>query len=198
MLRNEFIDKLRDGLKMLPQEDIDSAVSYYEEYFDEAGAENEQSALNEIGDPSAVVSKIIGEYSLKEIESEKSDEKKPNDSSIKLLWIVLIALLLSPIAFPLAIASFAVAFAFVAATFALLFAFFMVGVALSVAGIATLVATFATLFVHLPTAIFMLGASLLMLCVGIAFILVGWWVIRSVIRLITKVCANLLVRRGAK
>ena len=194
MPQNEFINKLRDSLKMLPQEDIDSAVSYYEEYFDEAGEENIQSVLDELGSPSAVASKVIGEYSLKEIESEKSEDKKPNDSSLKLLWIVLIAFLVSPIA----IVIVPVAFAFLVTIFAVLFAFFMVGIALSVTSIATFIGSLFTLFIHFPTAIFLLGASLFIASIGVAFVLVGWWVIRSVIRLMTKIFASLLVRRGTK
>jgi len=198
LTRNEFINKLKDGIRMLPQDDIDNAVSYYEEYFDEAGLDNEQSAIDEFGDPSAVASKIIGEYSLKEIKSEKSEDKKPNDSSIKLLWIVIIALLLSPIAFPLAIGAVGMAFGLVVTTFALLLTFMIAGVALTAGGIAALFGSFAVLFVHLPTAIFALGIALFLICVGIAFILVGWWIIRSVIRLITKAFAKLLVGRSSK
>ena len=194
MPRNEFINKLKDNLKMLPQEDIDSAVSYYEEYFDEAGEGNVQAVLDELGSPSVVASKVIGEYSLKEIQSEKSEEKKPNDSSLKLLWIVLIAFLVSPIA----IIIFPVIFAIFMAVFVVLFTFFIVGIALSVASIGTLIGSVVTLFIHFPTAIFMLGTSLFTAGLGVAFVLVGWWVIRSVIRLLTKVVASLLVRRGTK
>ena len=42
MTRKEFIEKLRSEISKLPQEEIDAAIEYYEEYFDEAGKENEQ------------------------------------------------------------------------------------------------------------------------------------------------------------
>ena len=41
MTRNEFMAVLRKELKKLPQGEIDAAVDYYEEYFDEAGKEPE-------------------------------------------------------------------------------------------------------------------------------------------------------------
>jgi len=41
MNRNEFINELRIRLKRLPSAEIESAVSYYEEYFNDAGTQNE-------------------------------------------------------------------------------------------------------------------------------------------------------------
>ena len=47
MTRKEFIEKLRSEISKLPQEEIDAAIEYYEEYFDEAGKENEQETLRQ-------------------------------------------------------------------------------------------------------------------------------------------------------
>jgi uncharacterized membrane protein len=197
-MRDEFISKLKDGLRMLPKEDIDNAVSYYEEYFDEAGEENIQAVLDELGSPSAVASKIIGEYSLKEMKSENSENKKSNKSDVKLLWIVLLSIFAAPIAFPIAAAAFGLSIALIMIPFSLFIAFLATGVGLTIGGIAVFAASIFALFVHFPTAIFMFGLSMLLTCIGISFTMVGWVVIRSTIRFVIENCAKLLTRRGSK
>ena len=45
MTRNEFIAELRGRLAVLPPEERENALQYYEEYFDDAGPENEQAVI---------------------------------------------------------------------------------------------------------------------------------------------------------
>lgn len=47
--REGFLSRLRQALRGMPQEEIDSAISYYEEYLDDAGAENEGQVLSQLG-----------------------------------------------------------------------------------------------------------------------------------------------------
>ena len=60
MNRKKFIDILKEELSKLPDEEIDAAIEYYEEYFDEAGAENEEEVLSELGSPkkSSIADKV--------------------------------------------------------------------------------------------------------------------------------------------
>ena len=57
MTRNEFLSALRDRLYGLPDEEIDAALRYYEEYFDEA--ENEEAALTALGSPEQAALSIL-------------------------------------------------------------------------------------------------------------------------------------------
>ena len=59
MTRQEFMTALRDKLILLSPEEREDAVQFYEEYFDEAGAENEQAVLTELGSPEALAEKIL-------------------------------------------------------------------------------------------------------------------------------------------
>lgn len=65
MNRNEFMDVLKNKLNKLPKEEFENAIKYYEEYFDEAGSENENKVIEELGSPYAVSSQIIAEFTLK-------------------------------------------------------------------------------------------------------------------------------------
>ena len=48
MNRAEYLAALRRALSVLPEEERASALSYYEEYFDDAGPENEAKAIEEL------------------------------------------------------------------------------------------------------------------------------------------------------
>lgn len=44
MTKSEYMKKLSYSLRRLPKEDFNQAIDYFEEYFAEAGEENEQQA----------------------------------------------------------------------------------------------------------------------------------------------------------
>lgn len=59
MDRKQFINELRTKLVTLPYDEREKAISYYEEYFDDAGAENEDSVIYELGDIERIAQEII-------------------------------------------------------------------------------------------------------------------------------------------
>ena len=46
--KEAFLNNLRKKLSRLPQEEIDSALAYYEEYLEEAGDEHLEETLREL------------------------------------------------------------------------------------------------------------------------------------------------------
>ena len=79
MTRAEYLAELESNLVSLPKEERDMAVSFYSEYFDEAGEENEQAVIEDLGKPYALARSIIGEtsaYSRSEVYL-KYKESKP-------------------------------------------------------------------------------------------------------------------------
>lgn len=64
MTRAEYLSELESHLITLPREERDMAVRFYEEYFDEAGPEQEQAVIEELGKPYQLARTIIGETSL--------------------------------------------------------------------------------------------------------------------------------------
>lgn len=59
MNKDEYLKELRKNLKILKQSDRDEAIEFYEEYFDEAGVENEAKVIEELGEPKALAKKIL-------------------------------------------------------------------------------------------------------------------------------------------
>lgn len=64
MTRTEYLNELEANLISLPKEERDMAVNFYKEYFDEAGEENEQEVIDDLGKPFNLARSIIGETSL--------------------------------------------------------------------------------------------------------------------------------------
>lgn len=62
MNRKDFLSALRQALSGLPDEERANALRYYEEYFDDAGPENEESAAAGLGNPADVARQILADY----------------------------------------------------------------------------------------------------------------------------------------
>ena len=59
MTRQEYMEELKKYLKRLPKEDYDNAIEYFSEYFDEAGPENEQQVMEELGQPKEAARELL-------------------------------------------------------------------------------------------------------------------------------------------
>ena len=63
MTRTAFLAALEQLLAPLPESERKDALSYYEDYLDAAGPENEARAIAELGSPEEVARKILDEQS---------------------------------------------------------------------------------------------------------------------------------------
>lgn len=62
MSKTEFLAQLRTKLAgRMDEEELSSALSYYEEYLEDAGPEREQEVLEELGSPETVAAQVLGE-----------------------------------------------------------------------------------------------------------------------------------------
>ncbi len=160
MNRAEFFKKLEQGLSRVPREEAEAALEYYNEYFDEAGEENEQKIIEELGSPSQIAARVKAESAIKELnESPEPSVKK----GISAIWFILLAILSAPIALPLAIAAAAVVIAIVIAAICVVIGLIVSVAAFFLAGIVMLIAGIGVIAVSLPSAIFTIGVGLAML-----------------------------------
>ena len=58
----EYLQALRAALAVLPDDEINSAMRYYEDYFLDAGDENAAQVIEELGPPEQVAQAILNEY----------------------------------------------------------------------------------------------------------------------------------------
>ncbi len=58
----EYLQALREALAVLPEEEIQSAIHYYENYFLDAGDENAENVIEALGTPEDLAHSILQEY----------------------------------------------------------------------------------------------------------------------------------------
>ena len=75
MNRSEFMFRLAQLLSDLSQAERSEALQYYQDYFDEAGPENEQQIIMELGAPEAVAASIKAGLSSEDSEKGEFSER---------------------------------------------------------------------------------------------------------------------------
>ena len=211
MTSAEYLYELRKRLSHLPPQEINQAMGYYEEYFADAGPEGEAELIGRLGTPAQVAATIISEYAMKDMgvvapsaepgaesTQDAQGEPKKRGSGLKTMWIVIIAVLASPIAIPLAIALLAVVFSFLVAIFSVYFSLFVAALAMVVASIAAAAVSIVGLFTQPLEAMTALGCSLICLSLGVAL---GFGVIKLTqvtIKGITWIFARILGKKGGQ
>lgn len=75
MNREQFISRLDELLKDIPESERAEAIEFYREYFDDAGSENEDSVIKELGSPEEVAHNIREELAEKELVTAESVER---------------------------------------------------------------------------------------------------------------------------
>ena len=107
MNRSEYMAALRRALAVLPEEERASALRYYEEYFDDAGPENEQKVIADLGAPEKVAEQILADYRELTAVPHPSEGAAPQPQKRRWRginpWLLLVLVLLAiPVGIPLA------------------------------------------------------------------------------------------------
>lgn len=162
MNKEEYLKKLRLKIKKLPKQEIDEAINYYHEYFEEAGEENTESVVARLGSPSHVASQILADYAVKDLDTENSSTKK----SFSAIWFIILAILASPIALPLLVVVIIFALTLILVCGVTILTLFIFVVGLPISGFVSTIAGFAVIFQHWQTAIFFIGIGLVAVGIG--------------------------------
>lgn len=179
MNKEQYIRALKSKLTNLPQEEIDNAVDYVSEYYDEC--QDDEKAYQELGDPSKFAAQIKADFAIKQNEiqaykiSNQGKEKLRANNDIKTILVIILGILSLPISLPLALVVVALLFVLMV----LLFVPFVVLIALVFALGTVIVSSILALFTSsvsapawfiLCTVFFSL--ALLFLCIAL-ILLVG-------------------------
>lgn len=193
MNREEYMKSLAQRLKRLPKEDFDKAMAYYEEYFDEAGPENERKAIEDLGTPELAAEEVIRGVVLENAKEPPKSVKK----GVSAIWVGILAIFAVPVAFPLALAAALLVLAVVITIGALIFSLVITAFALAVSAIPCILVSIYLLFVSFADGVANLGVGFLGLGVGIWVMMgslaLGKWFLNAMTRLFGK-----LVKGGEK
>ncbi len=185
MDRKQFMKELSERLKRLPQEEKEEALNYYEEYFDEAGLENEAATIAALGSPTMVASKIIGEFAIKDVKKEKRQGTNP-------LWIALLAALALPLGAPLMITAIVLILALGLVVFSLV----LVGISVTGAGVVALFVGFWSFTYGFATGLFYLGMGMVVMAIGLALAGAINLLLSLLYRFMQQGLGKVLIRRG--
>lgn len=217
MNRAEFMARLRDLLSDITEAEREEAVNYYEDYFDDAGVENEESVIESLGSPEKVAATIKdglndgngtnGEftengytdrmYNKEEVAPRTlgSDEhgfgKKKELSGGMLILIVILCIFALPILGPLAIGLLSAAFGILCAVAAVLFAVMIAGIAIVIAGGSLIVAGIVTLIEAPVVGILLAGVGLILGGIGILLAILGIWIVTKIVPPLVRGFVNL-------
>lgn len=189
MNRATFLAQLRRGLAGLPQEEIDAALTYYNEYFDDAGPEWEAEAIAQLGSPEEVAAQLMGDYALRNpAEPAPAGPKKRS----KVGWILL-CIFAAPIGLPIALGIALVFIVLLLALMIVILAVLVAAVALIAGGLVSGVAGASVLAGDLFTGLLFIGLGLCCIALGLLAWIFGVflarkgfsgiaWIIRKCIR----------------
>lgn len=174
---DSYIDEFRVFLSQLDKKEQDEVVEFYREYIIDANLQTSDAIINELGTPKHLARKVLADYSIKMSEDNYQNvgdgpitNNERFHKNLKMIGLVILALMASPVAIMIAIILIPLILLFVglAVFFVLLFLFL---VAMSVVvGIGMIFVGLAVIFQSFWTTVFYVGAGLLIL--GIDFFLI--------------------------
>lgn len=211
MTRTEFMKRLKELLSDLSESERDEALTYYDEYFEDAGEENEQAVIEALGSPQKVAQIIKeglkdsqgeqGEFTERGFsgyESEKKDEvgqpkvkkasrrKRNGLSGGWLILFLILAVFAFPILIPTAFAVLAVILAAIVTIMAVLLAVLIAGIALIIAAVCLFGGGIVSLFHTAGAGILMIGIGLVLGGIGILFMILGVLIIAKAVPLFVR------------
>ena len=160
MLKQEFLNALRDKLSGLPQADIEERLTFYGEMIDDRMEEglSEQEAVEAIGPVDEVVSEIVAETPLSKLVKEKIKPKRKMRA-----WEIILLVLGFPLWFPLLITALVLILVFYIVLWTLVICLWAIEVALWASALACLVGTVGLFITGQPIPAFgALGAALIL------------------------------------
>lgn len=208
MNKETYLEALKREIAALPADEQESALQYYADYFDDAGPENEQRVITELGRPEELGAFIRSKFSCvpaKIPENQKEKEKtgsaykkfvKQNGDvkSRNIILVILLLLLTIPLWGPVFFSIIGIAIGMIAVILSLGFAGLIAGAAVLCAGIGLIISSFIH-FAYSPiNAVLALGVGVLVLGLGLVIGVFGLWFCTKALPAIIRFIVSLFRR----
>ncbi|MEY8431453.1 DUF1700 domain-containing protein [Lachnospiraceae bacterium 48-42] len=187
MNREEYMRRLTHRLRRLPKEDFDKAVSYFTEYFEEAGPENERQAIVDLGEPELAADQIVRDFAIENAREPVKDVK----GGISAVWVGILAVFAAPIGLPLALALGAMGFSLVLMILLCLLAMILLSFGVIAAAVPCVIVSVFLLFSSFADGVATLGAGLIAMGIGICLVMgsiaFGKYILRAITCLLGRI-----------
>lgn len=167
MNKQEFLEKIRNQLAGLSEDDIKKSIDYYTEMIEDRMEEGltEEEAVKEMGKPEEVASQILMDTPFSKLVKVKVKPKK----SLSILSIILIVLG-SPVWLPLVAAFFIIILSVYIVLWSFVLVLYSVVLSLAAGGVSGLLASVMIMFnVDILCGVFTLGVAIV--CAGLSVLL---------------------------
>ncbi|NLL80582.1 MAG: DUF1700 domain-containing protein [Clostridiales bacterium] len=225
MNRMEFMRELEARLSDIPENERREAMQYYEDYLNDAGVENEQGAMEELGTPEEIARHIksglngadAGEFTengyesgstkknplamqYENTEQSRTEKKeKTQGNGVRVLLTVLLLVLLSPVILPFAAALLGLLAGAVCAVGGTWIGLLAAGVAFFFAGIICLIVGIVKLFTIPLAGAVVTGVGLLMIGIGlflsVLLLWLAWKLVPPLLRGFVNLCRRPFTRK---
>lgn len=182
MTKVEYLAKLDKYLRKLPKEDYQEAMDYFSEYFEEAGPENEAQVIAELGTPKEAARDIISRL----LDEKIIDQEKTPKSRVSMVWLAILAVIITPVALPLALVLFLAVITILALGVAAIAVVLSLGVAFLTSGIYMLFDSWSYLNISFSATALSFGLGLLALGLSLLALLAAGAVCKVVGRSIVN------------
>ena len=179
MNRQEFMNRLEYLLRGIPASEREDALAYYNDYFDEAGAENEAQVILELGSPELVAEKILADVQQDFHRNSTDDEKKKLSKKNKILTLVILVL-----TFPI---WFGVGIGILGAIFGIVVGFIGAAFGLAVGGVACMIGGVLCIMTTPLEGLVSIALGAILAAVGILLAIPCMWLVGDVIPKGTKI-----------
>jgi Protein of unknown function (DUF1700). len=218
MNRIDFISQLKCLLSDISEGDRNDALEYYNNYFDEAGAENEGQVIRELGSPGKVAAMIRaslrsneggGEYTEtgyqeadaganKQPLAERYSSQQPRRGGGKLVLIVILAIFASPFIIGMGGGLFGLIIGLFAGLVGLIIGLLGIFLGGFVAGVVGIVTGVIEMFTSPATGLLMVGSGMVSLAVALAMLCLAIWlgfrIVPKIFRGITGLISRVIHR----
>ena len=191
MTKVDYLAKLDKYLRKLPKEDYQEAMDYFSEYFEEAGPENEAQVIAELGTPKEAARDIISRL----LDEKIIDQEKTPKSRVSMVWLAILAVIITPVALPLALVLFLAVITILALGVAAIALVLSLGVAFLTSGIYMLFDSWSYLNIAFSATALSFGLGLLALGLSLLTLLAAGAVCKVVGRSIVNLARKTANKR---
>lgn len=181
--RQKYINDLAVRLRALTDEERNDALDFYDEYIADADLTTRAAIEEKLGTPKQLSHKILADYSIK-ANDELTKEGKPasTQSSWRVFWWVLVAIVTSPLTFGVGIVLFALLLAAAGVALGLIIGIGAVVLSVATVAVVSIYAGCGLLFSTPFVGLVYLGIGLMLVGLFFVFLPLIYWFVRMIVQ----------------